>query len=109
MSDILGQPGPGEQQAGDSAVNRISLVAWLQITGPTFVTLAIGFRLLWNAQQAQSGSLLALQRTVGRLEGPISGLDARIEGLDSRMQGLDGRIDKLGDAIDALAKRLGSS
>ena len=109
MSDILGQPGPGEQQAGDSAVNRISLVAWLQITGPTFVTLAIGFRLLWNAQQAQSGSLLALQRTVGRLKGPISGLDARIEGLDSRMQGLDGRIDKLGDAIDALAKRLGSS
>jgi hypothetical protein len=94
---------------GDSAVNRISLVAWLQITGPTFVTLVFGFTLLWNAQQAQSGNLLELQRTVGRLEGSISGLDSRIEGLDTRMQALDVRIDKLGDAVDALAKRLGSS
>lgn len=98
-----------QDRRGDSAVNRISLVAWLQITGPTFATLIFGFTLLWNAQQAQSGTLLELQRSVGRLEGSISGLDARIEGLDSRMQGLDVRIDKLGDAIDALAKRLGSS
>jgi chromosome segregation ATPase len=97
-------------------VNRISLVAWLQITGPTFVTLVFGFTLLWNAQQAQSGNLLELQRTVGRLEGSISGLDSRIEGLDTRIQGLDSRIqgldlriDKLGDAVDALAKRLGPS
>ena len=103
-------------QRGDSAVNRISLGAWLQITGPTFVTMVLGFTLLWNAQQAQSGNLLELQRSVGRLEGSISGLDARIEGLDTRIQGLDSRIqgldlriDKLGDAVDALAKRLGSS
>ena len=90
-------------------MSRISFLAWLQITGPTFVTMVLGFTLLWNAQQAQAGSLIELQRSVGRLEGSISGLDARIEGLDSRIQGLDVRIDKLGDAIDALAKRLGSS
>jgi hypothetical protein len=102
------RPSPSEKQ-GDSTVNRLSLASWLQITGPTFVTMVLGFTLLWNAPQAQSGSLLELQRSVGRLEGSISGLDARIEGLDSRIQGLDLRIDELGDAIDVLAKRLGSS
>jgi hypothetical protein len=97
-------------------MNRISFVAWLQITGPTFETMMLGFTLLWNAQQAQSGSLLEVQRSMGRLEGSIRGLDARIEGLDTRMQGidarlqgLDARIDKLGDAVNAPARRLGPS
>jgi outer membrane murein-binding lipoprotein Lpp len=101
---------------GDSTLNRISLMAWLQISGPTFATLVFGFTLLWNAQQAQTGNLLELQRSVGRLEGSINGLDARVgslEGsisrLDARIDKLDSRIDKLGNAVDALAKRLGSS
>jgi outer membrane murein-binding lipoprotein Lpp len=120
-----------------SALHRISLTAWLQISGPTFATLVFGFTLLWNAQQVQTGSMLEVQRSIGRLEGSITGLDARIEGLDARMQGLDSRmqgldtrlerldarvgslegsinrldarIDKLGNAVDALAERLGSS
>jgi septal ring factor EnvC (AmiA/AmiB activator) len=108
---------------GESAVNRISLVSWLQISGPTFAVLVFGFTVLWNAQQAQTGSLLEVQRSMGRLEGSIDGLDARvgslegsIHGLDARVgslegsiHGLDARIDKLGNAVDALAKRLGSS
>jgi outer membrane murein-binding lipoprotein Lpp len=115
---------------GDSALHRISLMAWLQISGPTLATLAFGFTLLWNAQQAQTASMLEVQRSVGRLEGSISGLDTRvislegsIQGLDARVGSLEGsinrldtridkldaRIDKLGNAIDALAKRLGSS
>ena len=112
----------------DSALNRISLMAWLQISGPTFATLVFGFTLLWNAQQAQTGSMLEVQRSVGRLEGSISGLDARVVAsrvrsavwmrassgstrgsqLEARST-LDARIDKLGNAVDALAKRLGSS
>ncbi len=91
-------------------------MAWLQISGPTFATLIFGFSLLWNAQQAQTASLLEVQRSVGRLEGSITRLDARVgslEGsinrLDARIDKLDGRIDELGSAIDALAKRLGSS
>jgi peptidoglycan hydrolase CwlO-like protein len=101
---------------GDAALNRISLLAWLQISGPTFATLVFGFTVLWNAQQAQTANMLEIQRSVGRLEGSISGLDARvgrlegsIQGLDARIDKLDGRIDKLANAIDALAKRLGSS
>jgi peptidoglycan hydrolase CwlO-like protein len=112
-----------QDRRGDSAMSRISLAAWLQISGPTFITMVFGFTLLWNAQQAQSGALLEVQRSVGRLEGSISGLDSRIQGLDSRIQsldariqsldarieGLDVRLDKLGDAVNALAKRVGSS
>jgi hypothetical protein len=94
---------------GDSALNRISLLAWLQISGPTFATLLFGFTLLWNAQEAQIGSLLEVPRSAGRLEGWIHGLDARIGQLDARIERLDARIDKLGDAIDTLAKRVGSS
>jgi outer membrane murein-binding lipoprotein Lpp len=99
-----------------SALNRVSLLAWFQISGPTFATLVFGFTVLWNAQQAQTANMLEIQRSVGRLEGSISGLDARvgrlegsIQGLDARIEKLDGRIDKLGNAIEALAKRLGSS
>jgi outer membrane murein-binding lipoprotein Lpp len=108
---------------GEAALNRISLLAWLQISGPTFATLVFGFTVLWNAQQAQTANMLEVQRSVGRLEGSIQGLDARIDKLDGRIdqldagiQKLDGRIDKLdmridklGNAVDALAKRLGSS
>ena len=111
------------RRQGDSALHRISLLAWLQISGPTFATLIFGFSLLWNAQQAQTASLVEVQRSVGRLEGSITGLharvgslegsinrlDARIDKLDGRLEKLDGRIDELGSAIDALAKRLGSS
>ena len=90
-------------------MNRISLLAWLQISGPTFATLVFGFTLLWNAQQAQTGNLLELQGSVGRLEGSINGLDARVGSLEGSISRLDARIDKLGNAVDALAKRLGSS
>jgi outer membrane murein-binding lipoprotein Lpp len=101
---------------GDSSLHRISLMAWLQISGPTLATLVFGFSLLWNAQQAQTSGMLEIQRSVGRLEGSITGLDARVgslEGsinrLDARIDKLDSKIDKLGNAVDALAKRLGSS
>jgi peptidoglycan hydrolase CwlO-like protein len=115
---------------GNPALNRITLMAWLQISGPTLATVVFGFTLLWNAQQAQTTNLLEVQRSVGRLEGSISGLDARvgslegsinrlderIDKLDARVGSLDGSInrldagiDKLGNAIDALAKRRGSS
>ena len=94
----------------------ISLASWLQITGPTFATLVLGFTLLWNAQQATTGSLLEGQRSVGRLEGSIGALDARIEHLDTRiqhldarLQGLDARLEQLADAVNTLAKRLGPS
>ena len=90
-------------------MQRISLVTWLQISGPTFAALAFGFAVLWNAQQAQTGSLLELQRSMGRLEGSINGLDTRVGSLEGSIGNLDARIDKLGDAVDALAKRLGSS
>jgi outer membrane murein-binding lipoprotein Lpp len=118
------------------ALNRISLMAWLQISGPTIATMVFGFTLLWNAQQAQTSSMLDVQRSVGRLEGSISGLDTRvgrlegaitgldtrvgrlegaITGLDTRVGRLEGaisrldsKIDKLATAIDALTKRLGS-
>jgi hypothetical protein len=87
----------------------ISLASWLQITGPTFATLVVGFTLLWNAQQATTGSLLEVGRSVGRLEGSIGALVARIERLDTRLQGLDARLEQLADAVNTLAKRLGPS
>lgn len=84
-------------------------MAWLQISGPTFATSIFGFSLLWNAQQAQTASLVEVQRSVGRLERSITGLHARVGSLEGSINRLDGRIDELGSAIDALAKRLGSS
>lgn len=110
-------------------MNRISFTAWLQITGPTFATLLVGFGVLWNAQQVTTGDLLEVQRSMGRLEGALTGLDARIEGLGGRIHGLDQRLesldsrlrdfdlglqsldvrlDELGDAVNLLTKRLGA-
>jgi prefoldin subunit 5 len=90
----------------DAAMNRISFGTWLQITGPTFATMVLGFSLLWNAQQVTHANLLEIQRVVGRLEGSLNGLDARIEGLDARIESLDARIESLDARIESLDARI---
>jgi len=106
---------------GRATVNDLSFRGWLKISGPTLAVMAFGFGLLWSGQQAHSAQLLEVSRTMGRLEGAITGLDARLESLDrrfdqfdarlgqldARLEQLDARIDKLGTAVDNLADRVG--
>ena len=82
-------------------MSRISLLAWLQITGPTFATMVFGFALLWNAQQATSAQVLDVARGMGRLEGSI-------EGVERSLTALNAHLDRLGDSVERLAERVGA-
>ena len=76
-------------------VARISPGSWLAVTGPVFAALALGFGLLWNAQQATNAQMLELSRTTGRLEGAIGRLDQSIQHLGDQVQRLSERVDRL--------------
>lgn len=102
------------QRSGGSAMSRISLATWLQISGPTFATLVFGFALLWNVQQTTIAQVLDVARGMGRLEGAVAGFerslagfDQRLAGFDQRLAGLDDRIARLGASVDRLAERVG--
>lgn len=41
---------------------RIPFGAWLKISGPTFAVMALGFGLVWDAQQETTRQIMALQR-----------------------------------------------
>jgi exonuclease VII small subunit len=92
---------------------RISLAAWLKVSGPTFAVMVFGFTLLWNAQQTSYAQMLEITRTTGRLEGAIERLEGsmdRLEGsvekLEDSMERLDGSIAELDDAIRVLSERV---
>jgi hypothetical protein len=92
----------------ESSMSRISLLAWLQITGPTFATMVFGFALLWNAQQATSAQVLDVARGMGRLEGSIDGVERSVEGVERSLTVLNARLDRLGDSVERLAERVGA-
>ena len=89
-------------------MSRISLLAWLQITGPPFATMVFGFALLWNAQQATSAQVLDVARGMGRLEGSIDGVERSVEGVERSLTALNARLDRLGDSVERLAERVGA-
>jgi anti-sigma-K factor RskA len=43
--------------------HKIPFSAWLRISGPTFAVMALGFGVLWNAQQETSLRILDLQQS----------------------------------------------
>jgi hypothetical protein len=86
-------------------MDRISLSAWLQITGPTFATMVLGIALLWNGQQALAAQQLELGRSMGRLEGSIAGVDRSIAALGERIDRLGSSIERLADRVSALESR----
>jgi hypothetical protein len=53
--------------APDPLVRRIwssiPFSAWLKISGPTFAVMALGFGVLWNAQQATTQRILDVQES----------------------------------------------
>jgi len=79
----------------EPALRRISFSAWLKLSAPTFGALALGFTLLWNAQQATNAQLFELTRSVGRLEGSIASLDAGIDRLRDAVERLSERVARL--------------
>jgi hypothetical protein len=97
LSRTVSRPlGGSDRRGGDGAASRISLVTWLQITGPTFAALVFGFSLLWNSQQATTAQLLEVNRSLGRLDGSLSALDARIERLGDSVERLSERVERPG-------------
>ena len=88
-------------------MDHISLAAWLQITGPTFAVMVIGFGLLWNSQQTMTAQLLQVTRSLGNLEGAVHALDTRIDKLEGSISRLDARIDKLDERLDKLDVTVG--
>lgn len=113
---------PATSRRDEDPLARISLGAWLRISGPTFAVMLSGFTLLWNAQQATSAQLLEVTRTLGRLDGAITRFEARLDSMDQTLQSmdrsiqsldasvrsLDQRVDALGERVDALDGRIGS-
>ena len=100
LSSVLARP------VASAIVNDLSFRGWLRISGPTFAVMVFGFGLLWSTQQAFSAQLLEVSRSVGRLEGAITGLDARVQTLEGAVTRLDERIDKLDARIDNLGARI---
>ncbi len=48
--------------------SQIPFSAWLKISGPTFAVMALGFGVVWNAQQATTQQLIDLEeRTTDRI------------------------------------------
>jgi hypothetical protein len=90
------------ERRGGSAMGRISFVSWLQISGPTFAAMVMGFALLWNAQQVATAQLSEHGRMLGRLEGAIDGVDRSLESLDLRIERLGGSVERLGERISEL-------
>jgi peptidoglycan hydrolase CwlO-like protein len=94
-------------------LERVSFVAWLELTGPTFATLVLGFALLWNSLQATNAQMLEITRTVGRLEGSISALDGSVAGLrtsvselQSSVGTLQGSVGELRGSVQTLSERV---
>ena len=87
-------------------MSRISISAWLQISGPTFAAMLFGFALLWNAQQATSAQVLDLGRAMGRLEGSIAGVERSIAGLERSIEVLNAPLERLSDSVERLAERV---
>jgi len=96
LADAMNRP---STQPSADPLARISLAAWLKVSGPTFAVMVFGFTLLWNAQQTTNAQMLELSRTTGRLEGAI-------ERLESSMEQLDGSIHGLRDAVRVLSERV---
>lgn len=103
---------------------RISPSGWLAVTGPVFAALALGFGVLWNAQQANTSRMLELNettnarmlelhksttahlieltRTTARLEATSERLEAAIDRLDGSVQKLSDQVERLSDRVDRL-------
>ena len=92
---------------------RISPSGWLAVTGPVFAALALGFGLLWNAQQTNTSRMLELNetttahlieltRTTARLEATSERLEAAIDRLDGSVQKLSDQVERLSDRVDRL-------
>lgn len=106
LARIMARRPAGSDSNGDPLA-RISFSAWLRISGPTFAVMVFGFTLLWNAQQTASAQLFEVTRTMGRLEGAITGLETRLGGLDERLAAFDARMMSLDDRIGGLDDRIG--
>jgi uncharacterized protein HemX len=103
---------------------RISPSGWLAVTGPVCAALALGFGLLWNAQQTNTSRMLELNettnarmmelhksttahlieltRTTARLEATSERLEAAIDRLDGSVQKLSDQVERLSDRVDRL-------
>ena len=103
LADAMNRP---STQPSADPLARISLAAWLKVSGPTFAVMVFGFTLLWNAQQTTNAQMLELSRTTGRLEGAIERLEGSMERLESSMEQLDGSIHGLRDAVRVLSERV---
>jgi len=60
----------GDEDAVHRFWRRIPFGAWLKLSGPTFAVMALGFGLLWNAQQETMQRILEVEQstTEGILE-----------------------------------------
>jgi outer membrane murein-binding lipoprotein Lpp len=105
-SSFSGSVRRADGRGGESGMDRISFAVWLQITGPTFATMVLGFGVLWNSQQVLAAQQLEGSRSIGRLEGSIAGMERSLAGMDRSLTVLGDRIDKLGTSVDRLADRV---
>jgi len=103
IADAMNRP---SAHPSEDPLARISLAAWLKLSGPTFAVMVFGFTLLWNAQQATSAQMLEMSRTMGRLEGAIERLDGSMERLEGSMERLDGSIVELRGEVRRLSERV---
>ena len=93
-------------RGGDAGVSRISFAAWLQVSGPTFAAMVFGFALLWNGQQNASAQILEMSRSLGRLEGSITGLERSNAATQGSIAALNERIERLGASVEKLSERV---
>jgi krueppel-like factor 15 len=92
---------------GDLA-DRISFRAWMRISAPTFAVMALGFPLLWSAQQASSAQMLEMSRSLGRLDGAVASLEATTARVDQRLLSIDGRLASFDERLASFDARLAS-
>ena len=111
---------------------RISPSGWLAVTGPVFAALALGFGLLWNAQQTNTSRMLELNETTNarmlelhksttarmlelhksttahliELTRTTARLEATGERLEAAIDRLDGSVQKLSDQVERLSDRV---
>jgi septal ring factor EnvC (AmiA/AmiB activator) len=67
----------------ETVLSRVSFRAWLEITGPTFATMVLGFTLVWSQIQTLNAQTLEVTRTLGRLEGSLGALEKSVAGLQA--------------------------
>jgi prefoldin subunit 5 len=97
----------------ETVLSRVSFRAWLEITGPTFATMVLGFTLVWSQIQALNAQMLEVTRTLGRLEGTIGALEKSVAGLQATtgelrtsVGSLQASVGSLQASVDRLSERV---